>query len=240
MPRQARIVVPELAMHVRQRGHNRQACFREDVDRLVYLSSLAELSRKTGCAVHAYCLMTNHVHLLITPADPGSLAALMRPLGQRYAQYFNRRYSRTGGLWEGRFRSCLVESARYVLACHRYIELNPVRAGLVASPERYRWSSYHGNVGRISNKALMPHVEYLALSETASGRHAAYEQLLSEAEEPEFLAAVREATNGGLVLATDASKARLELLTGRRLEHRKPGPPPGRPAEDPLSGSFEF
>jgi len=234
------VVVPDLALHVIQRGHNRQACFREDVDYLVYLSSLAELSRKAGCALHAYCLMTNHVHLLITPATAESLAALMRPLGQRYAQFFNRRYSRTGGLWEGRFRSCLVESARYALACHRYIELNPVRAGMAATPQQYRWSSYHGNAGRILNRALTPHAEYLALAESDAERHTAYRQLLTEDDQPEFLTAIRHATNGGLALASDASRARLERVTGRRLEHRKPGPPHGQPEADPFSGSFEF
>ena len=128
MPRLARLVVPDVALHVIQRGHDRKPCFRHDTDHLVYLSNLAELSRRTRCAVHAYCLMTNHVHLLLTPSDERACATLMRNLGQRYVQYFNRRYERSGTLWEGRYRSCLVESAAYVLACYRYIERNPVRA----------------------------------------------------------------------------------------------------------------
>lgn len=240
MPRQSRVVIPEVAVHIVQRGHNRQACFREDTDYLVYLSSLAELSSKAGCALHAYCLMTNHLHLLLTPSDPEALARLMRPLGQRYVQYFNRRYSRSGTLWEGRARSCLVDSARYVLACYRYIELNPVRAGMVASPADYRWSSHHGNAGRVSNKALTPHAEYLALADEHHGRHEAYRQMLLGGDDPNFLKAVREATNGGLALLGEASRAEVEATTGRRLEHKKSGRPPAQPVTDPHSGSFDF
>ena len=137
MPRQARLVLPDVALHVIQRGHNRQACFRQETDYLVYLTLLHDLSTKRRCAMHAYCLMTNHVHLLLTPGDAQACATLMRDLGQGFVQYFNRRYERSGTLWEGRFRSCLVESARYVLACYRYIELNPVRAGMVADASSY-------------------------------------------------------------------------------------------------------
>jgi putative transposase len=112
MPRQARFIVPDIALHVIQRGHNRNACFSHDTDRLVYLSNLSELLRKTECALHAYCLMTNHIHLLLTPPSAEACARLMRNLGQRYAQYFNRRCERTGALWEGRYRSCLVDRQR--------------------------------------------------------------------------------------------------------------------------------
>jgi putative transposase len=240
MPRLSRLVIPEMALHVVQRGHNRQACFTDDTDYLVYLSSLGELAHKTGCALHAYCLMTNHVHLLLTPSNPLSCARLMRILGQRYAQYFNRRYERRGALWEGRYRSCLVDSAHYVLACYRYIELNPVRAGMVESPAAYRWSSYHGNAGRLVNKALTPHAEYLALSEQDSQRYHAYKQMLDGHDETAFLKAVRVATNGGLALLSDRSKANVEELSGRRLEHRKPGPVPAEAERDPFSGSFDF
>src|SRR5687768_17352940 len=159
MPRGARVIVPEVAVHIVQRGHDRRDCFREDTDYLVYLSNLRELSAKAGCAVHAYCLMTNHVHLLLTPSAADACAILMRNLGQRYVQYFNRRYERSGTLWEGRPRSCLVESARYVIACHRYIELNPVRAGMEQSAPAYRWSSHNGNAGQVDNKLLSPHPE---------------------------------------------------------------------------------
>jgi putative transposase len=242
MPRQARFIVPDIALHVIQRGHNRNACFRDDTDRMVYLATVAELLRGNACALHAYCLMTNHIHMLLTPATPNACATLMRNLGQRYAQYFNRRYDRTGALWEGRYRSCLVDSANYILACYRYVERNPVRADMVSSAAAYRWSSYQGNTGRALNRLLTPHVEYLALGNDESTRWSAYRQMLEVADEPGFLTAIRDATNGGLALVDDALKAKLQTDTGRRLEHKKPGPAPANEALslDLVSGDLGF
>ena len=241
MPRQARLVLPDVAMHVVQRGHNRQACFKQETDYLVYLTLLHGLSTKRGCAVHAYCLMTNHVHLLLTPRDPQACATLMRDLGQGFVQYVNRRYRRSGTLWEGRFRSCLVDSPQYVLACHRYIELNPVRAAMVSSASAYRWSSHNGNTGRIENKLLSHHPEYLALALDDGWRHAAYQQLFDQSDEPSFLAAIRGATNGGFPLLGERLKAQV-VATGRAVEPRKPGPPPARTETglDILSGGLGF
>jgi len=156
MARQPRLVLPDTALHILQRGVDRDDCFREPTDRLVYLTLLRDLSAAARCAIHAYCLMTNHVHLLLTPGDIDGPATLMCKLGQRYVPYFNRRYGRTGTLWEGRFKSFLVESARYVLGCYRYIELNPVRAGMVAAPAAYAWSSHGGNIGLVENRLLSP------------------------------------------------------------------------------------
>jgi len=166
----------------------------------------------------------------------------MRNLGQRYAQYFNRRYERTGALWEGRFRSCLVDSARYVIACQRYVELNPVRAGMVPFAAAYRWSSHNGNAGRVLDKLLTPHREFLALANDDASRHAAYQSMLSEADEPAFLAAIRDATNGGFALVGDALKSSVQADTGRCLERRKPGPAPARASADVdrLSGELGF
>jgi len=229
MPRLARFVVPGIALHVVQRGHNRSACFHHDTDRLVYIVSLGNLLPRCGCALHAYCLMTNHVHLLLTPADERSCATLMRNLGQRYAQYFNRRYGRRGSLWEGRFYSCLVDSATYVRGCYRYIERNPVRANMVERPDGHAWSSYAGNSGQAVDKLLTAHAEYLALGLDDRSRHRAYQEMLSEVEEPGFLVAIREATNGGVPLVGEALKAKLQVDSGRRIEHRKPGP---RSSED--------
>lgn len=231
MPRQARLIVPDIAVHIVQRGHDRANCFRHDSDYLVYLSTLRDLLPKASCALHAYCLMTNHVHLLLTPSKPDSCALLMRNLGQRYVQYFNRRYQRSGTLWEGRFRSCLVDSARYVLACYRYVERNPVRAGMVPSPGAYPWSSHAGNVGQLANSLLRPHDEYLALSEHTSLRYTAYRQLFDVEDEPDFLAAIRDATNGGYALVGDALKSRLSPQTQQRLARRPSGPRAAAPAE---------
>jgi putative transposase len=241
MPRQARLVLPDVALHVIQRGHNRQACFRHETDHLVYLTLLHDLSRKSGCALHAYCLMTNHVHLLLTPSAPTACSTLIRDLGQRYVQYFNRRYERSGTLWEGRFRSCLVDSAPYVLACYRYIELNPVRAGMVPSASAYRWSSHHGNTGRTDNNLLSPHAEYLALSNDEVLRRSAYQQLCGQGDDPAFLTAIREATSGGFPLLGEKLKAQVAAM-GRQLEPRKPGPLPARPDSnrDLLSGELGF
>lgn len=134
MPRRARLAVAGIPWHVIQRGNNRTACFYADEDYVRYLETLGDMARKYGCAIHAYVLMTNHVHLLLTPKKADSAALLMKHLGQRYVQYVNRVYRRSGTLWEGRFRSCLTQNEEYVLSCYRYIELNPVRAAMVQHP----------------------------------------------------------------------------------------------------------
>jgi len=222
MPRQPRFVVPEIALHVRQRGNNGQACFHVDGDRLVYLANLRELCARNRCALHAFCLMTNHVHLLLTPADAPACTNLMRDLGQRYVQYFNRRHGRTGTLWEGRFRSCLVDSARYVLGCYRYIEMNPARAGMVATPSAYQWSSHNANAGRLQSSMLRPHAEFLALAMDEAKRRATYQALFELREDATVVAAIRDATDGGYALLGDEMKARL-ANSGHRLERGKPG-----------------
>ena len=224
MARQPRLIVPDIALHIVQRGVDRQDCFSEEIDRLVYLSLLRDLSAETRCAVHAYCLMTNHVHLLLTPSTDEGPSVLMRKVGQRYVPYFNRRYGRTGTLWEGRFKSCLVESARYVLGCHRYIECNPVRAGMVTHPSGYRWSSYLVNVGLAEDALLAPHPEYVALGLDGHPSRAAYRALFDDALEPALVKAIREATQGGYPLVGDALKRQLAKQARRTLARGKPGP----------------
>lgn len=225
MPRQPRLILPGVAVHAIQRGNNRIACFGTDGDYLLYLLHLRELADKFDCAVHAYCLMTNHVHLLMTPSSTGSCASLMRDLGQRYVQYFNRHHGRTGTLWEGRFRSCVAESARYVLACYRYIELNPVRAGMVDHPARYRWSSHASNIGLRKDPLISPHPEFAALGSEGNARHEAYGGLFDQALEASTLDAIREATNGGYPLGSEVFKDGIEMSTGRRIERGQAGRP---------------
>ena len=225
MPRPSRLILPGVAVHIVQRGNNRTACFKDDNDYLVYLAQLRQLAKKYGCLMHAYCLMSNHVHMLATPAASGTCTALMRDLGQRYVQYFNRRHGRTGTLWEGRFRSCVAESARYVLACYRYIELNPVRGGIVDHPSGYLWSSYAVNSGMRSDPFLTPHAEFLALSDDASSRHTAYRALCEESPSHSELNAIRGATNGGYPLASEAFKAALTVPRGAKTEPGRPGRP---------------
>ena len=228
MARHSRLIFPDVAVHIVQRGNNRSACFRADGDYLVYLAHLRHLSRKHQCEVHAYCLMTNHVHLLLTPNAADACGVLMRDLGRCYVRYFNRRYSRSGTLWEGRFRSCIAESPQYVLACYRYIELNPVRAGMAGLPGAYPWSSHGVNSGVHIDAMVRPHAEFLALAADPDARRAAYLGLFDEPFEQGLLRTIRDATNGGYPLASDAFKSHLAATTGCRTERRKPGPQAGQ------------
>jgi putative transposase len=224
MARRIRMIYPGVAVHIVQRGVNRAACFHAEADYLAYLSNLRLLSARHACAVHAYCLMTNHVHLLLTPTTADSCTALMRDLGQRYVPYFNKRHGRTGTLWEGRFRSCIVESARYVLACYRYIELNPIRAGMVEHPAAYSWSSYAINRGIHADPMLVQHPEFAALAEDSQRRHTAYEALLAEEIDAPLISTIRDATNDGYPLASDAFKARMVDSHGWKIAPGKRGP----------------
>jgi putative transposase len=238
MPRQPRLIIPGIAVHIVQRGNNRAACFKVDSDYQIYLLHLRELTGKLGCQVHAYCLMTNHVHLLLTPSSADACVALMRNLGQRYVQYFNRRHDRSGTLWEGRFRSCVAESARYVLACYRYIEMNPVRAGMVGAPSAYLWSSHMANVALRGDPLVTPHAEYVALGDAPEMRTASYRKLFEKAEEPAMLDAIRSATNGGYVLASEAFASELEAASARKLRPGKAGRPAQKPP--PLASDVEI
>lgn len=225
MPRRARILLPGVPVHVIQRGNNRSACFYADEDYRFYLEHLTVQAVKHGCAIHAYCLMTNHVHLLLTPQGVESLGRLMKSLGQRYVQYVNRTYRRTGTLWEGRFRSCLMQDETYVLACYRYIELNPVRAGMVAHPGEYRWSSYRANAQGEADALLTPHPVYLAQSLELETRQAAYRELFRFELAPGLVDEIRQATNGNFALGDSRFIADIELALGRRVVRGKAGRP---------------
>jgi putative transposase len=220
MPRLPRLILPGVALHIIQRGNNRMACFREDSDYFVYLMHLKELARKTDCSVHAYCLMGNHVHLLMTPASVDGCINLMRDLGQRYVQYFNRHHGRTGTLWEGRFRSSLVESSMYVLACYRYIELNPVRAAMVKSACAHRWSSHAANSGVRLDAFIEPHPDFRAL-----GGCAEYARLFDDDLSPEMLEMIRDAVSGGYPLCSEAFREKLAAEVERPMERSKGGRP---------------
>lgn len=233
MPRQLRLIVPGTAVHVVQRGNDRMKCFRADSDFLLYLAYLRSLSKKFGCSLHAYCLMTNHVHLLLTPEHGDSCAYLMKALSQRYAHYFNTRYERTGTLWEGRYRSCVTESARYVLACYRYIELNPVRAGMTADLAGYPWSSYAVNSGERTDTLISPHAEMAALGGDTASRHTAYRRLLDDSLEHPLLDKIRDATSGGYPLVSDDFRARLVGTSLRALSRGRPGRPARNSVPDP-------
>ena len=208
MPRRARLSLPGIPWHIIQRGHNRSACFFGDADRLCYLNYLGEFAETFECSIHAYVLMTNHVHLLLTPQRPDGAAQLMKHLGQRYVQYINRVFNRTGTLWEGRFRSCLVQCEVYLLACYRYIELNPVRAGIVERPQDYCWSSYRSNALGEVNRLLSPHGEYLRLGRDRVECQAAYRDLFHGHFADELLKEIRSTANRNLTLgSTEFAKA---------------------------------
>jgi putative transposase len=163
MPGRPRIILPNVAVHLIQRGNNREPCFFHNQDYQVYLGWLHEYAIEARCDLNAYVLMTNHVHLLLTPKDLSSPGTLMKRLGHRYVQYINWTYQRSGTLWEGRYKSCIAQHEHYALSCYRYIELNPVRAKMVSHPADYRWSSYRANAQIESNRMLKPHESYLAL-----------------------------------------------------------------------------
>lgn len=178
MPRRARQYIPQLPYHIVQRGNNREVCFIEPENYQFYLELWQDLSVKYQVAVHAYCLMTNHIHFLVTPATDDSISKTMKTVGSRYAQYINKKYKRTGTLWEGRHKSSLVQSERYLLTCSRYIELNPVRAAMVERPEEYKWSSYGANAWGDASW-ITAHDKYLGLGKEAAARAEAYRQLFS-------------------------------------------------------------
>lgn len=225
MPRRARLAIAGIPWHIIQRGNNRSACFYAEEDYLRYLDTLGELSKKYTCAVHAYVLMTNHVHLLLTPKKADSAALLMKNLGQRYVQYVNCVYRRSGTLWEGRFRSCLTQSEEYVLSCYRYIELNPVRAAMVQYPREYRWSSYRGNAEGVTNDLLTPQAEYLRLGHEDEVRQAAYRELFKSHIDSRRCDEIRTATNSNYALGSERFKAEIEQALDRRVTPGKNGRP---------------
>ena len=215
-------MLPGVAVHVIQRGNNRAACFLNDQDRAFYLFHLARFLPRAACHLHAYCLMTNHVHLLLTSDRVDGCAVLMKSIGQLYSQYFNKTHERCGSLWAGRFKSCLVQSEAYVLACYRYIELNPVRAGLMLRADEYAWSSYRFNAKGVAAGFVTPHAEYLRLGRTAGERQAAYRDLFGLVQ-PDELEEIRSATNSGYVLGSASFRARMAQAIGRRVDKGSPG-----------------
>jgi putative transposase len=215
MSRPPRPDIPGIPQHVVQRGNNRLPCFLDDDDRLFYLAYFRLCLEKHGCALHAYVLMSNHVHLLLTPSLPGAVPRLMQEFGSRYTARFNQRHHRTGSLWEGRYRACLVDSDAYLLACHRYIEANPVRAGMVLSPEDYRWSSHCANAWGAADPLLTPHLDVLSLAGGAGDRFEAYRSLFDADVPAEQLASMRLHLRQRAAWGSDAFRQRVEATTER-------------------------
>ena len=226
MARRPRLNVSGIPQHVIQRGNNRQAIFFTDADYRFYLDCLGDAVRKYGCLVHAYVLMTNHVHLLATPHSSGALSHVMQHLGRRYVQYINYTYRRSGTLWEGRFKANLVEAERYFWTCCRYIELNPVRAQMVIKPEDYLWSSYRHNALGVPDSLVSAHQQYMALGNTAIERRAAYQALFRSSLDDLDLDRIRRAANKGWPLGDDRFTNEIEVALGRAAWPPKRGRPP--------------
>lgn len=212
MPRPPRFCPPGYAVHVVQRGNNRQTCFTCDGDMAAYAHWLHEGAKKYAVAVHAWVFMTNHVHLLLTPSESGGISRLMQYMGRQYVQPFNYKRGRTGTLFEGRFRSSLVQDSVYLLNCIRYIELNPVRAGMTSNPGGYHWSSYKSHAFGQSISMWQPHVEYLKLGETAAARQKSYRHNVSMKLSIEVTHKIRHCLNAGHVLGNEAFRDQIEAL----------------------------
>lgn len=215
MARQPRLDLPGIPQHVVQRGNNRLPCFLDDVDRQRYLHLLIEGLERTRCDLHAWVLMDNHVHLLLTPPVAGAVAQLMQALGRSYVGWFNARHGRTGTLWEGRYKACLVDSEAYLLRCCRYIDLNPVRARRVDDPAAWPWSSCAANIGARIDPLLTPHPAYLALGATPGCRAAAYRNLLAAALPDEEVTEIRAYLRQQRALGRDSFRALVEARTAR-------------------------
>ncbi|WP_417474060.1 transposase [Luteimonas mephitis] len=229
MARLSRIDLPGIPQHVVQRGNNRLPCFLDDGDRLRYLQLLRESLTTAHCSLHAYVLMDNHVHLLMTPTNAGNVGRLMQRLGTNYVGLFNARHGRTGSLWEGRYKACLVDSEDYVLRCHRYIELNPVRARLTDDPATYRWSSCPAYLGQRPASSLREHPAWQGLGGNQAERQEAWRRILDEALPPEQLAEIRLYLQQQRALGRDAFKAMVEAKTRRFASAR----PAHRPRQKP-------
>ena len=212
MPRRCRYCPVDFPVHVIQRGNNRQALFTSDADMAAYAHWLGEGSLRFQVDIHGWVFMTNHVHLLMTPRVDNAVSRLMQSMGRRYVGHFNYSYARSGTLFEGRFRSCLVQQDRYFLTCLRYIELNPVRAGMVRDPGDYRWSSYRAHAFGAPVKFWQPHELYLSLAPDPAERKNAWRTQVAQALDIDIIAKIRHCTNTGLVLGTEKFRDQVAAL----------------------------
>lgn len=225
MPRRPRIVYNNSTVHLTQRGNNRSACFFADEDYAFYLEQLALACKTHVIDLHAYALMPNEVHLLLSAADGQAPSRMMKQLGQRYVQYINRTYRRSGTLWEGRFRSCIMGEENYVLGCYRYIELAPMRGDIVNQPADYHWSSYQANTQSESSPLLAPHPFMQALGANEAERKDAYRELFSQPLDNRLTDEIQCATNGNLVLGSERFQRQIGDALNLRTWRGKAGRP---------------
>lgn len=225
MPRKSRVCPIGFPQHVIQRGNNHQACFTSKQDFIAYSGWLKDYSQKFKVEIHAWVFMTNHVHLLCTPQETNAISQMMQSLGRQYVRYFNFTNKRSGTLWEGRFKSCLVQTEEYLINLYRYIELNPVRANMVNDPAEYEWSSYQINaLGKVS-QLCTPHHAYLSIHQDPHIRQASYRALFKHQLDSKIIDNIRQATNKGLAIGSEKFKDEIEQLTGKNMRPLKMGRP---------------
>lgn len=225
MARLPRLTVPGYPHHIIQRGNNRQPIFAGNADYEVLLSMLAEHAVKSAVAIHAYVLMSNHFHLLVTPDKAEGIPAMMQSVGRRYVRYFNQQQGRTGTLWEGRYKSTLIQAERHLLACMVYFDLNPVRAGMVRDPADYPWSSHNHYIGRKTDRLVTPHPLYWELGNTPFARDAAYAELVRAGISDQQQKALTDSALRGWALGEAAYVADLQRRTERRVSKTRAGRP---------------
>ena len=225
MPRKPRFYVPGVPVHIVQRGNNRGDIFFDDADYSVYLDWLKEAADRYDCKIHAYVLMTNHVHILASPKEKDAISRMMQYIGRRYVPYINHTYGRSGTLWEGRYKGSLVQEDSYLLACMRYIELNPVRANIAKTPAAYRWSSYQTNASGRKSELISPHSVYIALGKDEAGRRAAYKKLFKQSMNAETLEGIRSAWQTGTPLGNDRFMQKIEKALKMKVGYARRGRP---------------
>ena len=225
MPRKPRVYVPSIPCHVIQRGNNRNACFFAEKDYRFYLGCLQDACINNHVDIHAYVLMTNHVHLLMTPDTKEGISRVIQSLGRRYVQYINRSYQRCGTLWESRHKASLVDAEHYLLACYRYIELNPVTAQMADHPGAYTWSSYSTNAYGKTNELITPHPVFLQLGTSAKIRRVHYRRLFSSSLGKDEIHAIRTAAQFSIPLGNERFKKKIEMATGQLIGQSKRGRP---------------
>ena len=225
MPRKPRFSLPDIPVHIVHRGHSCDPVFFENQDYATYAYWLNEAAERYSVAVHAFVFMTNHIHLLATPSATASISSFMQYIGRRYVPYMNHKYGKSGSIWEGRYKASLVQSEGYLLNVMRYIELNPVRAGMVKSPSHYRWSSFCHNTGLRAIKLISPHPVYLTLGRSDKERHAAYAALFHSHLGGGRVQQITAAWLTGTPLGSDYFREKVETTLSRKVGHVRRGRP---------------
>ncbi len=225
MPRKPRFFLPDIPVHIVQRGHSREPVFFKDNDYRAYLGWLMEAATHYSCAIHAYVLMTNHIHILATPKDKHGISLMMQYISRRYVPYINASYGTNGTIWEGRYKASLIHDEQYLLICMRYIELNPIRADMTKSPGYYRWSSYRANTQGKEDKLLTAHPLYLSLGETNASRLEGYKVLFKAHIEEEDLKDIRAAWQTGTPLGNEYFKEKIERKSNSKVGQARRGRP---------------